>query len=79
MSPKHQGLNFDVVEQKTKRRHPMKYYAGLDVAMKETFMCVVDEAGKRVFESKVTTSPQAIYGELIKSGVKLEKVGHVNF
>ena len=22
----------------------MKYYAGLDVAMKETFMCVVDEA-----------------------------------
>ena len=53
----------------------MKYYAGLDVAMKETFMCVVDEAGKRVFESKATTCPQALYDELIKSGVGLEKVG----
>jgi transposase len=53
----------------------MKYYAGLDVAMKETFMCVVDEAGKRVFESKASTSPQAIYDELAKSGVRLEKVG----
>ena len=53
----------------------MKHYAGLDVAMKETFMCVVDEEGKRVFESKTTTSPRAIYDELAKSGVKLEKVG----
>jgi transposase len=53
----------------------MKYYAGLDVAMKETFMCIVDEEGKRVFESKATTGPQAIYDELTKSEIKLEKVG----
>jgi len=53
----------------------MKYYVGLDVAMKETFMCVVDEEGRRVFESKATSAPQAIYAELAKSGVSLEKIG----
>ena len=53
----------------------MKYYAGLDVAMKETFMCIVDKEGKRVFESKSATNPQLIYDELSKSGFELEKVG----
>jgi transposase len=43
--------------------------------MKETFMCVVDEEGKRVFESKAPTGPQTIYDELAKSGVRLKKVG----
>ena len=53
----------------------MKYYAGLDIAMKETFLCVVNEEGKRMFESKACTDPQAIYDELARSGVQLEKVG----
>lgn len=53
----------------------MKYYAGLDVAMKETFICVLNEEGKRIFESKASTDPQPIYEELAKSGVELEKVG----
>ena len=57
------------------RRHSMKYYAGLDVAMKETFLCVVNEEGKRVFESKTRAEPQMIYDELVKSEVALEKVG----
>ena len=48
----------------------MKYYAGLDVAIKETFVCIVDEEGERVFESKVPTDPQPIYEELAKSGFK---------
>ena len=53
----------------------MKYYAGLDVAMKETFICILDEEGKRIYESTVSTDPQPIYEELIKGGVELEKVG----
>ena len=53
----------------------MKYYAGLDVAMKETFICVLSEEGERIFESKSPTDPQPIYDELAKSGVELEKVG----
>ena len=53
----------------------MKYYAGLDVSMKETFICIVDETGKRVYESQVFTEPKWIYDELNKSGYELEKVG----
>lgn len=53
----------------------MKYYAGLDVAMKETFICILNEEGQKVFESKAITDPQPIYEELAKSGVELEKVG----
>ena len=26
----------------------MKHYAGLDVSMKETFVCVVDQSGKKI-------------------------------
>ncbi len=34
----------------------MKYYAGLDVAMKETFMCILDEEGRKIYESKSSTA-----------------------
>lgn len=53
----------------------MKYYAGLDVSMKETFICILDEEGKRVYESQAHTEPRYIYDELNKSGYALEKVG----
>ena len=53
----------------------MKYYAGLDVSMKETFICVLDEEGRKVYESHVYSEPKCIYDELNKSGVALEKVG----
>jgi transposase len=53
----------------------MKYYAGLDVSMKETFICILDEEGKRVYESQAYTDPKHIYDELHKGGYELEKVG----
>ena len=53
----------------------MRYYAGLDVSIKATNICVLNEEGKRIFESKASTDPLAIYEELSKSGVELEKVG----
>lgn len=53
----------------------MKYYAGLDVSMKETFICVVDEERRRVYESQAYTDPKHIYDELNKSRYELEKVG----
>lgn len=53
----------------------MKYYAGLDIAMKETFVCILNEEGQKIYESKSATDPQLIYKELAKSNVKLEKVG----
>jgi transposase len=33
----------------------MEYFAGLDVSMKETHVCVVDGEGEVVLETKATT------------------------
>lgn len=38
----------------------MKHSVGLDVSVKETAICIVDETGKVVRESKAATEPQAI-------------------
>lgn len=35
----------------------MKYYAGLDVSVKETSICIVDQTGKICREVKVTSHP----------------------
>ena len=38
----------------------MKEYVGLDVSMKETSICVVDEDGRILAEGKVASCPEAI-------------------
>ena len=53
----------------------MRYYTGLDVAMKDTFICIVDEDGNKVYETKASSTPAAIFESLEKSGFKSEKVG----
>jgi len=39
-------------------KRSMKYYAGLDVSVKETSVCIVDEAGKICREVKVASHPE---------------------
>ena len=59
----------------------MRHYVGLDVSMKETYVCILDENGKVVREGKVKTDPGLISGffEMVrmKLGGQLiiEKVG----
>ena len=53
----------------------MRYYTGLDVAMKDTFICIVDEEGNKVYETKASSTPAAIFKSLEKSGFQSEKVG----
>ena len=36
----------------------MKYFAGLDVSVKETSICIVDETGKICRELKVASHPE---------------------
>ena len=37
----------------------MDHFAGLDVSVKETSICIVDDAGKIVREVKVASEPEA--------------------
>jgi transposase len=45
----------------------MEYFAGLDVSMKETHICVVDRDGEVVLETKAASLPEAIAGALGKA------------
>jgi transposase len=46
----------------------MNHYAGLDLSMEETHVCVVDEAGKSVFQARVPSDPHSIAAALNKAG-----------
>jgi len=45
----------------------MEHFAGLDISMKETHICVMDRDGKVVLETKAVTSTAAIAAELAKA------------
>lgn len=53
----------------------MKYYVGLDVSVKETAVCVVDEAGKIVRELKVPSHPEDLVELLKDPAWRLERIG----
>lgn len=44
----------------------MDYFAGLDVAVKETSVCIVDDTGRIVREVKVASEPAALLAVLTK-------------
>ena len=53
----------------------MRHYVGLDVSMKETFICIEDELGKVIHQSHVKTDPGLIADRLKKFQLPLERVG----
>src|SRR5436853_850634 len=53
----------------------MQYYAGLDVSVKETSVCIVDKAGKVIREVKVATKPAAIVEVLKQDALAIERIG----
>ena len=42
----------------------MDHFAGLDVSVKETSVCIVDDTGKVVREVKVASEPEALLAVL---------------
>ena len=53
----------------------MKHYAGLDVAVKETSICIVDETGKICRELKVPSHPEDLLRVLQDPALNLVRVG----
>jgi transposase len=53
----------------------MKYYAGLDVSVKETSVCIVDETGKVCREVKVASHPEDLIEILKDPAWQLVRVG----
>lgn len=53
----------------------MTHYAGLDVSMNTTFICIVNEKGKVVRELESASTPEAIRSFLSATGLQIEKVG----
>ena len=38
----------------------MKYFAGMDVSLEETAICVVDETGRMIKEARAASEPDAL-------------------
>jgi transposase len=53
----------------------MAHFVGLDVSVKETSVCVVDDAGKVILEQKVLTEPDTIIALLTSLGVTYGRIG----
>jgi len=51
------------------------YFAGLDVSLEETAVCVVDETGRMVREARVCSEPEALVAFFRASGMTMERVG----
>ena len=53
----------------------MDHFAGLDVSVKETRICIVDDAGKIVREVKVASEPEALLAVLKNLAYHFKRIG----
>jgi predicted NBD/HSP70 family sugar kinase len=51
----------------------MDYFAGLDVSVKETSICIVDDAGKIVREVRVASEPDALLQVLTNTIYRIKR------
>src|SRR5260370_35705813 len=57
------------------RSDEMAHFVGLDVSVRETSVCVVDDVGKVILEQKVLTEPDAIIALLASLGATYGRIG----
>src|SRR6476619_3044933 len=53
----------------------MDHFAGLDVSVKETSLCIVDEVGRIVREVRVATEPEALLAVLTNPACHFKRIG----
>jgi transposase len=53
----------------------MDHFAGLDVSVKETSVCIVDDTGRIFREAKVASEPEALLAALTNSGYHFKRIG----
>ena|ERR1700704_1451111 len=53
----------------------MDYFAGLDVSVKETSVCIVDDAGRIVREVRLASEPEALLAVLTNSAYRFKRIG----
>src|SRR6202045_5544086 len=58
-----------------KEKRSMDYFAGLDVSVKETSVCIVDDTGKIVRDVKVASEPEALLAVLRNPAYRFNRIG----
>jgi transposase len=58
-----------------KEKRSMDHFAGLDVSVKETSVCIVDEVGRIVREVKVASEPEALLAVLRNPAYCFKRIG----
>ena len=53
----------------------MRNYVGLDVSLKTTSICILNEKGKRILEGEADSTPEGIGKFLTKTGLEIEQIG----
>jgi transposase len=56
-------------------KRSMDHFAGLDVSVKETSVCIVDDAGRIVREVKVASEPEALLAVLKSPACHFKRIG----
>src|SRR6476659_4359206 len=58
-----------------KEKRSMDHFAGLDVSVKDTSVCIVDDTGKIVRELKVASEPEALLAVLTSAAYLFKRIG----
>ena len=53
----------------------MEYFAGLDVSLEETAICIIDNTGMIVCEARTASEPEALIAFFRASGMEMKRVG----
>ena len=53
----------------------MDYYAGIDVSLESSSLCVVDATGRVVREAKIASEPEALTAWLKNLGLEIVRIG----